>query len=238
MLTLVLLVFFDYLFIELSLLTTILIFTYIFNVTTLLFSAGIYLMLSGILSLLKDMDVLIGFLWVIDLGVGLIFFIFTLHFSSFLHQKSVFNTTSKQFFLIFITVITSISYFYFYSRSIDFFTNADLKKTWYLQLTYLNLYNVLYSNEANVLLMIKYLYFSSNSFEFFLINYSLFFGLVSSILACFLLKRFYSKILFSQIIESNSLENISSSFFIRNQNFYYQQNVHQSTRVWNKTKNK
>ena len=44
------------------------------------------------------------------------------------------------------------------------------------------------------------------SFEFFLINYSLFFGLVSSILACFLLKRFYAKILFSQIIESNSLE--------------------------------
>jgi len=62
MFTLVLLVFFDYLFIELSLLTTILIFTYIFNVTTLLFSAGIYLMLSGTLSLLKDMDVLIGFL--------------------------------------------------------------------------------------------------------------------------------------------------------------------------------
>ena len=79
MFTLVLLVFFDYLFIELSLLTTILVFTYIFNVTTLLFSAGVYLILSGVLSLLKDMDVLIGFLWVIDLGVGLIFFIFTLY---------------------------------------------------------------------------------------------------------------------------------------------------------------
>lgn len=79
--------------------------------------------------------------------------------------------------------------------------------------------------------MLKYLYFSCNSFEFFLINYSLFFGLVSSILACFLLKRFYTKILFSQITESKSLENINSSFFIRNQNFYYQQNVHQSTRV-------
>jgi len=232
------LVFFDYLFLELLLVSTIAIFTYVFNVTTLLFTAGVYLIISGVLSLLREMDVLIGFLWVIDLGVGLIFFIFTLHFSSFLHQKSVFNSTSKQFTLLSILIFMSFSYFYFYSRSIDCFSNSDLNKTWFLNVTYLNLFSLIYNNESNVLLMLKYLYFSSNSFEFFLINYSLFFGLVSSILSCFLLKRFYTKILFSQIMESNSLNNISSSFFIRNQNFYYQQNVHQSTRVWAKIKNK
>jgi hypothetical protein len=232
------LVFFDYLFLELLLVSTIAIFTYVFNVTTLLFTAGVYLIISGVLSLLREMDVLIGFLWVIDLGVGLIFFIFTLHFSSFLHQKSVFNSTSKQFTLLSILIFMSFSYFYFYSRSIDCFSNSDLNKTWFLNVTYLNLFALIYNNESNVLLMLKYLYFSSNSFEFFLINYSLFFGLVSSILSCFLLKRFYTKILFSQIMESNSLNNISSSFFIRNQNFYYQQNVHQSTRVWAKIKNK
>ena len=231
-------VFFDYLFLELLLVSTIAIFTYVFNVTTLLFTAGVYLIISGVLSLLREMDVLIGFLWVIDLGVGLIFFIFTLHFSSFLHQKSVFNSTSKQFTLLSILIFMSFSYFYFYSRSIDCFSNSDLNKTWFLNVTYLNLFSLIYNNESNVLLMLKYLYFSSNSFEFFLINYSLFFGLVSSILSCFLLKRFYTKILFSQIMESNSLNNISSSFFIRNQNFYYQQNVHQSTRVWTKIKNK
>ncbi len=231
-------VFFDYLFLELLLVSTIAIFTYVFNVTTLLFTAGVYLIISGVLSLLREMDVLIGFLWVIDLGVGLIFFIFTLHFSSFLHQKSVFNSTSKQLTLLSILIFMSFSYFYFYSRSIDCFSNSDLNKTWFLNVTYLNLFSLMYNNESNVLLMLKYLYFSSNSFEFFLINYSLFFGLVSSILSCFLLKRFYIKILFSQIMESNSLNNISSSFFIRNQNFYYQQNVHQSTRVWTKIKNK
>jgi hypothetical protein len=193
--------------------------------------------LSGVLSLLRDMDILIGFLWVIDLGVGLIFFIFTLHFSSFLHQKSNFSTTSKQFLLLLITILLSLIYFYFFSRSIDFSTNTDLNKTWFLNVICLNIFNTLTSNEASVLLMLKYLYFSCNSFEFFLINYSLFFGLVSSILACFLLKRFYTKILFSQITESKSLENINSSFFIRNQNFFYQQNVHQSTRVWTKIKN-
>ena len=194
-------------------------------------------MISGILSLLKDMDILIGFLWVIDLGVGLIFFIFTLHFSSFLHQKSNFSTTSKQFLLLSITILLSLIYFYFFSRSIDCSSNTDLNKVWFLNITCLNIFSTLINNEASTLLMLKYLYFSCNSFEFFIINYSLFFGLVSSILACFLLKRFYTKILFSQIIESKSIENINSSFFIRNQNFYYQQNVHQSTRVWTKTKN-
>ena len=194
-------------------------------------------MISGILSLLKDMDILIGFLWVIDLGVGLIFFIFTLHFSSFLHQKSNFSTTSKQFLLLSITILLSLIYFYFFSRSIDCSSNTDLNKVWFLNITCLNIFSTLINNEASTLLMLKYLYFSCNSFEFFIIYYSLFFGLVSSILACFLLKRFYTKILFSQIIESKSIENINSSFFIRNQNFYYQQNVHQSTRVWTKTKN-
>ena len=194
-------------------------------------------MISGILSLLKDMDILIGFLWVIDLGVGLIFFIFTLHFSSFIHQKSNFSTTSKQFLLLSITILLSLIYFYFFSRSIDCSSNTDLNKVWFLNITCLNIFSTLINNEASTLLMLKYLYFSCNSFEFFIINYSLFFGLVSSILACFLLKRFYTKILFSQIIESKSIENINSSFFIRNQNFYYQQNVHQSTRVWTKTKN-
>ena len=155
-------VFFDYLFLELALLTTVFIFTYIFNVTTLLFTAGVYLMISGILSLLKDMDILIGFLWVIDLGVGLIFFIFTLHFSSFLHQKSNFSTTSKQFLLLSITILLSLIYFYFFSRSIDCSSNTDLNKVWFLNITCLNIYSTLINNEASTLLMLKYLYFSCN----------------------------------------------------------------------------
>lgn len=231
-------VFFDYLFLELILLSTTFIFTYIFNVTTLLFTAGVYLIISGVLFLLKEMDVLIGFLWVIDLGVGLIFFIFTLHFSAFLNQKSNFSSSSKQFFLISLLFLFSTIYFYFFSRSIDCSLNLDLDKTWFLSIVHSNLFSSVFNNEANVLLMLKYVYFSFNSFEFFLINYSLFFGLVCSILAVFLLKRFYSKLLFSQIKESKSLENVNSGFFIRNQNFYFQQNVHQSTRIWSKTKNK
>ena len=82
-------VFFDYLLLEVSTLITVCYFLYIFNITLLLFAAGVYLILIGILSMLKDLDVYVGFLWVIDLGVGLIFFIFTLHFNTFLNQNKL-----------------------------------------------------------------------------------------------------------------------------------------------------
>ena len=58
------------------------------NIMILLYNAGLYLIFIGLYSLLNDSDIYIGFLWVIDLGVGLVFFIFMLHFIPFLHQKS------------------------------------------------------------------------------------------------------------------------------------------------------
>ena len=57
------------------------------NLTMLLYTGGLYLIFIGLLSLINDADIYIGFLWVIDLGVGLVFFIFILHFTSFLFQK-------------------------------------------------------------------------------------------------------------------------------------------------------
>jgi len=66
---------------------------------TLLYSAGLYLILLGFYSMLNEADIYIGFLWVIDLGVGLIFFIFMLHFLPFLHQKTKFNFNNKNIFL-------------------------------------------------------------------------------------------------------------------------------------------
>jgi hypothetical protein len=41
---------------------------------------------------------------------------------------------------------------------------------------------------------------------------------------------------FSQILDSQLLNNINSSFFIRHQNFTNQQNMPQSVRVWKKTR--
>ena len=67
-----------------------------YNILTLWYLAGIYLVLLGWWMLMDDGDIFIGFLWVIDLGVGLVFFIFILHYSTFLHQKANVDKSSRE----------------------------------------------------------------------------------------------------------------------------------------------
>ena len=47
----------------------------------------------------------------------------------------------------------------------------------------------------------------------------LFYGIVSSILLCFLIKRIFSFLNFSQLMNYDLLNYSNSTFFIRNQNF-------------------
>lgn len=79
--------------------------------------------------------------------------------------------------------------------------------------------------------LLKESYFVFNSFEFFVINFSLFFGLIAAILFYFLIQRIFNFINFSQIVDSNSLNSVESSFFIRNQNYTLQQSTPQVVRI-------
>jgi hypothetical protein len=78
--------------------------------------------------MLNDADIYIGFLWVIDLGVGLIFFIFMLHFLPYLHQKTKFNFSNKNIFLYNLQIILLFLYFYVLAFNIDNASNSDLNK--------------------------------------------------------------------------------------------------------------
>ena len=68
-------------------------------------------------------------------------------------------------------------------------------------------------------------YFFLNGFEFFIVNFSLLFGLLASILLCFLIQRVFNYLNYSQIINFNLLKSNTSSFIIRNQNFTTQQSM-------------
>jgi hypothetical protein len=202
----------------------------------LLYTGGIYLLLVGGLAFLNDSDIYVGFLWVIDLGVGLVFFIFILHFTSFLFQKSQFNLTVKHFLFTLLLLIFTLVFYYYYASVSDLTFYGDLSKVWFFKLTYLDYYLILFSNEVTDLNTLRDTYFLLNSFEFFIVNFSLFFGLVASILMCFMIHRIFNFLNFSQIININSLSSIDSSFFIRNQNFITQQNTFGAVRVWSKSK--
>ena len=82
-------------------------------------------MLAGGYSILNDSDIYIGFLWVIDLGVGLVFFIFTLHFSSFLQQKTTFDVSKRLFFILFPFLCLFTGYSYYLSSMNDSALNSN-----------------------------------------------------------------------------------------------------------------
>lgn len=202
----------------------------------LLYTAGIYLTLIGLYSMLNDSDIYIGFLWVIDLGVGLVFFIFMIHFTSFLQHKSIFNTSARLLIFLAAVILGFYLYFYFFSQPSDNSMNRDLSKVWLFHVTYLDYYYLLNSSEISELNTLRETYFMLNTFEFFSINFSLFFGLIAAILMYFLIQRIFNYLNYSQISEMQTLDSMQSSFFIRSQNFISQQNMPQAVRIWNKKK--
>jgi hypothetical protein len=208
------------------------------NIMMLLYTGGLYLILVGLYCLLNDADIYIGFLWVIDLGVGLIFFIFIIHFTSFLHQKALFNLSARHFFFTYLTAALVLTFSYYFASPADNTFYGDLSKTWFFRITYLDYYTVFYSNEVTDLNTLRDTYFLLNGFEFFVVNFSLFFGLIASILMCFIIHRVFNFLNYSQIKNMDVLRNTDSGFFIRSQNFITQQNTAAAVRVWSKSKKK
>lgn len=221
---------------EITLLSLVFFYITTINLTTLLYVSGIYLMLIGVLCLINDCDIYIGFLWVIDLGVGLIFFIFILHFTSFLFQKPQFNISIRYFFVLHVFIVFYITLFYFFSFNASSHNDTSVLKTWYFKLQHIDYYFVFNSHEVSELNTLKDSYFMLNSFEFFAINFSILFGLLGSIFLCFLVQRIFNFINYNYIIHANTLSSIDSSFFIRLQDYITQTNTPQSTRVWSRSK--
>lgn len=207
-----------------------------YNILTLWYLAGIYLVLLGCLLLLDDGDIFIGFLWVIDLGVGLVFFMFILHYSSFLHQKAVMNKSSREFSFIIFGLLFLVMFLYFFAYPMDNNYTKGFSKTWFFLLSWYDYYDFFYAHTITDLNLLREIYFYNNSFEFFLINFMLLYGIISSILLCFFIKRIFSFMNVSQFLNYNLLSVINSSYFIRNQNFVTQQATSTGTRVWLKKK--
>lgn len=229
-------IFSDFLIIELFIILIVFYFILSNNIMILLYNAGLYLVFIGVYSLLNDSDIYIGFLWVIDLGVGLVFFIFMLHFIPFLHQKSKLNFSLKHLITYNIFFLLISTYFYFFSYNVDVSYNLDLNKSWFFNVTYLDYYLIYFSNEVTELNLLRESYFLVNGFEFFLINFSLFFGLITAIILCFIIHRIFNFLNYSQIKNMSLLNNINSSFFIRNQNFVTQSNTPIVTKTWTRKK--
>lgn len=206
------------------------------NLMMLLYTGGLYLILLGFYALINDADIYIGFLWVIDLGVGLVFFIFILHFTSFLFQKSQFDLSSRHFVFTYLLFIFSAYFFYYFASPADTTYYGDLSKLWFFKLTYIDYMSISNTHEVTDLNTLRETYFLLNSFEFFIVNFSLFFGLIASILMCFMIQRIFAFLNYSQIINMSLLSKADTGFFMRQQNPITQQNTSATVRSWVKSK--
>jgi len=230
------LLFNDIFFLEIFLILIVLFYLLNTNLLILLYTGFLYLLLLGGLALINDSDIYIGFLWVIDLGVGLVFFIFILHFTFFLFQKSYLNLSVRHFFFLLLLFVFTLIFFNNSTTLVDSTFNFTLLKTWFFKISYIDYYTVNYTYEITDLNTIRDSYFILNSLEFFIINFSLLFGLVSSIVLSFFIQRVFNYLNFTQIISYKILNNNYSTFIIRNQNFSLQQLTYGYVNQYNKNK--
>lgn len=76
----------------------------------------------------------------------------------------------------------------------------------------------------------------NNSFEFFIINFLLFYGILASILLTFLIKKIFNVLNLNQLVNTAFFTKVNSLFFIRTQDFIKQQSTTNGSRVWLKKK--
>ena len=208
-----------------------------FNILTLWYLAGLYLILLGWWLLLDDGDIFVGFLWVIDLGVGLIFFMFILHYSTFLHQKSNLNKTSREFSFSALAFLFIPSFFFFFTAPVSGTSSSTVMKTWLFDLSWYDYYDFFFSLTVTDLNLLHEIYFTNNSFEFFLINFFLLYGIIATILMSFLVKRIFNYLNYDQLMNHRMLNQTRATYFIRTQDYLKQQLTSTGTRVWSKKKN-
>jgi len=190
----------------------------------------LYLLTLSLYSLYFDLDVFIGFLLVIDLGIFFVMFTFVISLSRFLNTKNPYNSNYRYNFynlIIFISVFTFNTFFYYNDSSF----NKFIENTWFFYVSYYNFYDINNSYIVSEMQALKEIYFNFNNFEFFVISILIYFAVfISFFLLNFLNKISYGSTLnFTNFFKNNKS---NSSYFFRYQNFSKQSNTKPSTKVW------
>lgn len=192
---------------------------------------GIFLSLIGFLGLIANLGIFIGFLWVIDLGVGLIFLIFLSHLMVMGETKLQSNSSRSRknlpplllFFVLFI-----ISPLAVFEESSTSFSGHFRHIKW------LN-YHLLWGDyEISNLNLLREIFFYNNSWEFILINYFTLFALMGLVIFNFSLTQAHKRSIRNSLLNYHKTQIPSAPLFIRDQNFISQQQTSSATRLWEK----
>lgn len=86
-------------------------------------------------------------------------------------------------------------------------------------------YSIMNSKTVTDLNLLHEIYFVNNNYEFILINFFLFYGIITAILMSFLIKYIFAKLSLPQFSNYKLLSKPMSLGFIRNQDFLKQQST-------------
>lgn len=223
-------------FLQILILIIINLFLYITNLVIAWYVLGIFLILLGFFLLYDNFDIFIGFLWLIDLGVGLVFLIFIFHFSNFLYKKINLKLNIKILFyyFIFIAIFILLSYFFILLEKKTFY---DLYILINFLISWYDYYLLFFHSFKTDLNLLREIYFFNNSLEFILINFFLLYGIISALTFFFIIKKIFLSLQLQNINYIINNKKKTSYIFIRNQSLLKQQDTRTSLKIWKKRKN-
>ena len=177
------------------------------------------LIVIGVFILKNDGDILTGFLWVLDLGLGLVFFLFILYLLNFLQ--------SKVDFVINFNLLYNVSGVALPALMILFFNRAtssvvDFLNSWFFYVTYYDYYAIYLVALRSDLNLLKETYYVSSSFEFFLINYVILFAIFLVIILFFFIKYSITLSSFFTLLNPLFMSKNNFFFFMKTQKYIKQ----------------
>jgi len=226
----------EYIFVQISIIIILFFLFWLTDIYNLLIISFVYLLLISLLTLYLDIDILISFLIIIDLGVFLILFAFLLHLSKFLTFKNIYDLSFKNIFIF----CTTLTFLLIYNYCVNFYTSYNFNKiiefTWFFFISYMDFYYIWNTVINSDMHLLKEIYFHTNSIEFIIISIFLTIGiLVLYFLLNFIIIYILKCNLFNNINLKKLNKNTSITFF-KIQNYTKQINTSASSRVWTKIK--
>ena len=191
--------------------------------------SGIFLFSIGLLGLNANLNVLVGFLWVVDLGVGLIFLLFLSHLSNFL-ETTVVDSSSQMNRTVFwsATLIIFIVSFLFHNAASGMIEVTPLISA---SNSYIHFYTLFTNYEISQLNLLREAFFYSNVWGFYLLNFLVLASLVGMIIFQSHMHSFFKKKQIHLLTQSQATHH---PLFLREQNFIKQQQTSSSLRIWAK----
>lgn len=181
---------------------------------------------------LKDGDLFLNFLLIIDLGLYFLFFIFFLHYSNLFSSVQLFRSSNLGFvYLTIVLIICSWSFKFCYLESESFSAVQ-------LQLSFYNWYALSLFVFAADLQLLSELYFGFNFIEFILMNLYIYIVLLA-IYYIISLPIVYTLVTWVRSFQYTSLLRLAgSSVFLKTQDLDKQRTSSEAVRVWGVSSNK